>query len=30
MIGLAMTSFGILVALGLFLIPVWKRFFFNE
>lgn len=29
-IGLAMTSFGLLVALGLFLIPVWKRFFFND
>lgn len=29
-IGLAITSVGILVALGLFLIPVWKRFFFND
>lgn len=29
-IGAAITTFGILVALGLFLIPVWKRFFFND
>lgn len=29
-IGMAISTFGVLVALGLFLIPVWKRFFFND